>query len=46
MMSVFSDIFIVMQSKEDAIYSLKNIRMLDENVRVIFVNQWDDEDSS
>ena len=39
----FSDIFIVMQSKEDAIYSLKNIRMLDENVRVIFVNQWDDE---
>ena len=40
----FSDIFIVMQNKEDAIYSLKNIRMLDGNVRVIFVNQWDDEE--
>ena len=40
----FSDIFIVMQNKEDAVYSLKNIRMIDENVRVIFVNQWDDEE--
>ena len=40
----FSDIFIVMKNKEDAIYSLKNIRMLDKNVRVIFVNQWDDEE--
>lgn len=40
----FSDIFIVMQNKEDAVYSLKNIRMIDKTVRVIFMNQWDDEE--
>ena len=40
----YSDIFIVMQKKEDALYSLKNIRMLDETVRTIFVNQWDDDE--
>jgi len=40
----YSDIFIVMQKKEDAVYSLKNIRMLDKTVRVIFMNQWDDEE--
>ena len=38
----FSDIFIVMETIADAHYSLKNIRMIDETVRVIFVNQWDD----
>jgi len=40
----YSDIFIVMQNKEDAVYSLKNIRMIGETVRTIFVNQWDDEE--
>jgi len=38
----FSDIFVALEDKQDAIYSLKNIRMIDENMRVIFVNQWDD----
>lgn len=38
----YSDIFIVMQNKEDAVYSLKNIRMIDATVRTIFVNLWDD----
>ena len=40
----FSDIFVVLEEKKDAIYALKNIRMVDENMRVIFVNQWDDDE--
>jgi hypothetical protein len=40
----YSHIFIVMQEKEDAQYSLKNIRLVDDKIRVILVNQWDDEE--
>ena len=40
----YSDVFIVMQKKEDALYSLKNIRMVDETIRTIFVNHWDDDE--
>jgi len=38
----YSDIFIIMEDIEDARYSLKNIRMIDETVRILFLNQWDD----
>jgi hypothetical protein len=38
----FSHIFIVMEEKEDAKYTLKNIRLIDQKVKVILVNQWDD----
>ena len=38
----FSHVFIIMQKKEDALYTLKNIRLVEDRIRVIFVNQWDD----
>jgi len=38
----FSHVFIVMQNREDALYTLKNIRLVEDKIRVIFVNQWDD----
>jgi len=39
----YTEIFIVMQNMEDAEYSLKNIRMIDETVRIVFLNQWDND---
>jgi hypothetical protein len=39
---IFSDVFIVMQEKQDAIYALKNVRLCDSKIRIVFVNQWDD----
>ena len=42
--TVYSNIFIVMKDKEDAEYILKNIALIKNNVRVILVNQWDDDD--
>ena len=41
----FSHVFIVMQHKEDALYTLKNIRLVEDKIRVTFVNQWDDPDA-
>jgi len=41
---VLSDVFIVMEDKQDAIYALKNVRMCDDKIRIVFVNQWDDEE--
>lgn len=41
--TVYSNIFIVMQDKEDAEYVLKNISLVKNNARVILVNQWDDD---
>jgi len=38
----YSSIFIIMEDSEDAHYALKNIRMIDETVRILFLNQWDD----
>jgi len=40
----YSNIFIVMENIEDAKYSLKNIRLVDDKVRVVLVNQWDDDE--
>jgi len=40
----YSHIFIVMEKKEDAKYALTNIRLVDDKIRVILVNQWDDEE--
>ncbi len=37
----FSVVFIVMKARDEAVYSYKNIRMLDEKIRVVFVSQWD-----
>jgi len=38
----YSNIFIVMEKIDDAQYSLKNIRIVDNKIRVILANQWDD----
>lgn len=40
----YSNIFIVMKNIEDARYSLSNIRLIDDKVRTILVNQWDDDE--
>jgi len=38
----FSHVFIVMETKEDALYTLKNIRLVENKIRIVMVNQWDD----
>jgi len=40
----FSNLFIVMEDIEDAQYVLKNIALINTKMRVVLVNQWDDED--
>ena len=40
----YSNVFIIMEDIEDVKYSLKNIRLIDDKVRVVLVNQWDDEE--
>jgi len=40
----YSETFIIMDDLEDAVYSLKNVQMIDKSIRVLFVNQWDDEE--
>lgn len=37
----YNNIFIIMQDVIDAEYSLKNIRLIDNRIRIILVNQWD-----
>jgi len=38
----FSNVFVVLEDKEDAEYTLKNIKLIDAKTRVFLVNQWDD----
>ncbi len=38
----YSNVFVSMQSKEDAYYILKNIRLIDKTLRIVLVNQWED----
>ena len=40
--TAFSNIFIVMEDKEDVEYVLKNIALIDNKLRIVLVNQWDD----
>ena len=40
----FSNIFIVMDEIEDARYVLKNIALINTKMRVVLVNQWDDDE--
>ncbi len=40
----FSNIFIVMEDIEDAKYVLKNLSLIVTKVRIVLVNQWDDEE--
>jgi len=38
----FSNIFIVMEELEDVRYVLKNIALINQKIRIVLVNQWDD----
>ena len=40
----YSNVFIIMEDIEDVKYSLRNIRLIDDKVRVVLVNQWDDDE--
>lgn len=40
----FTHIFIVMEEKEDAVYTLKNIQMIDTKVHITLLNLWDDKE--
>lgn len=40
----FSNLFIVMDDIEEARYVLKNIALINTKMRVVLVNQWDDDD--
>ena len=39
----FTNVFVVMDEKEDAKYTLKNIAHIHSKVRTVFLNQWTDE---
>ncbi len=38
----FSVVFVVIKDRDEAIYSYKNVRMLDQKIRIVFVSLWDD----
>ena len=40
----FSNIFIVMEDIEDVRYVLKNIALIKQKIRIVLVNQWDDQE--
>jgi len=40
----FSNLFIVMEDIEDARYVLKNIALINTKMRIVLVNQWDDDE--
>ena len=40
----FSNLFIVMEDIEDARYVLKNIALINTKMRIVLVNQWNDEE--
>ncbi|HEY9190275.1 MAG TPA: TrkA C-terminal domain-containing protein [Sulfurovum sp.] len=40
--TTFSDVFIVMEDREDAHYVLKNLALMKIKIRIVLVNQWDD----
>lgn len=40
----YTHVFIVMEKIKDAKYALKNIRMIDAKVRVVLVDQWDNDE--
>ncbi len=38
----FSNVFVILEDKEDAKYTLKNITLINPNTRTVLVNQWND----
>jgi len=39
----FSRVFIVIENKNEALYSLKNVRMINPSILIVFVNKWGSE---
>ena len=40
----FTQVFVIIQVHEDAQYVLKNVRLVDDKIRIVLVNPWDDEE--
>ncbi len=40
----FVQVFVIIQAHEDAQYVLKNVRLVDDKIRIVMVNPWDDEE--
>ncbi len=40
--SKFMMVFIIMEEKEDALYSLKNVRQIDPKIRIVLLDKWDE----
>lgn len=40
----YNAVFIVMEDKIDAQYTLKNLILIDKNIRIVLANQWDDDE--
>ncbi len=38
----FMMVFIVMEEKDDALYSLKNVRQIDPKIRIVLLDKWDE----
>ncbi|MEJ2488731.1 MAG: hypothetical protein P8Y50_02845 [Sulfurovaceae bacterium] len=38
----YSQVFIILDSAEDVKHTMKNIRTIDERIRIVLVNQWED----
>ena len=38
----FSMVFVIMESRDDTKYTLKNIRQIDDKIRVVLLNKWED----
>jgi len=39
----YNQVFIIMEEKEDVYYTLTNLQMIDKKIRIVLLNQWDDE---
>ncbi len=42
--TMFVQVFIIVQAHEDAHYVLKNVRLVDDKIRIVLVNPWDDDE--
>lgn len=38
----FSIVFIIMEEKDDALFTLKNVRLIDNKVRTVLLDKWDE----
>jgi len=38
----FSMVFVIMEDREDTLYTVQNIKQIDNNIRIVLLNKWDD----